>query len=449
MSWTDRLQQASFRGIPFGVLAADTAVGRRTALHEYPYRDKPWIEDIGRSTRKITFRGFLVSDSKVYGGGDVIGQRDRFIGAAESPGAGTLVHPTLGRLTVNVSSCRIEEKFDEGNYFEVGLELLESGERIFPTVSGATGALTGISALGLDSAASADFLTRAVADLKLGASVVNQVVSTATKWAKPALSLVRDATNLSSLASNLPGVLGRYFGGANVGGLGLLGSTGEQLVDASTSVADLIKAGTEARTLVQTSIDTFLTLAGGNKPAEFAASSQALAAAVLGSCVNPADGVRLLARLAVSPTPDPTTTSPVGLAMADIQTGCNDLFRRAAAAALARASSTYQPSSYDDAVRVRGLVVDVLDAEIAAAGDQGEDRSFSALRTLRQSVVDDITERGATLAPIKTFKLPSALPSLYLANRLYRDPTRATQIELQSKTKHPLFCPPKFRALAK
>lgn len=448
MAWTDQLQTASFRGVPFGVFTTEAVFGRRLAVHEYPFRDVPFVEDIGRSTRKITFRAFLVSDSRIYGGGDVLAQRDRMVGAAEAKGSGTLIHPTLGRLEVSLASCTVSEKFDSGRYFEVGLQFIETGKRTFPNVASATGDFLGIAALGLDGAASADFLTRAVADLKLGASVVNQVVSTATKWAKPALSLVRDATNLSNLASNLPGTLGRYFGGANVGGLGLLGSTGEQLVDASTTVADLIKAGSEARSLVETSIATFLTLAGQNKPAEFAASSQALAAAVLASCVNPADGVRLLARLAASPTPDPTTTSPVGLAMADIQTGCNDLFRRAAASALARASATYQPSSYDDAARVRGIVVDVLDAEITAAGDQGEDKTFAALRTLRQSVVEDLTQRGANLATIKTYKMPSALPSLYLANRLYRTSEREDQLVRQINPRHPLFCSPTFRALS-
>lgn len=448
MAWTDQMQPASFRGVPFGVLSAEGTFGRRTSLHEYPFRDKPWVEDVGRATRRITLLGFLVSDSRIYGGGDVIAQRARLVGAVETAGPGTLVHPTLGRLTVSAISLTVREKHDDGRYFEVMLQVLESGERVFPSVASATSDFTGLSALGVDTAASGNFLSRAVADLKLGASVVNQVVSTARKWATPALSLVRDATNLSHLASNLPGVLGRYFGGANVGGLGLLGSTGEQLVDASTSIADLITQGTQARALVQSTIDTFLSLASQNKPAEFAASAQALSAAVLATCVDPADGIRLLTQLAVSPTPDPTTTSPVGLAMADVQTGCNDLFRRAAVASLARASAIYQPSSYDDAVRVRSIVVDALDAEALVAGDQGEDESFAALRALRQAVVQDLTERGANLATIRTFKMPSALPSLYLANRLYRTAAREDQLVRQANPRHPLFMPTAFRALS-
>lgn len=448
MAWTDQLQPASFRGVPFAVSIAESGFGRRVAVHEYPYRDKPWVEDLGRATRKISIRGFLVSNSKIYGGGDVIAQRARLVGAAETAGPGTLVHPTLGRLTVSLLTIATIEKTDDGRYFEVNIQFLETGEVAFPTVGSATQSLTGLFSSALNSASSASFLTRAVVDLQYGASVVNQVVSTATKWASPAISLVRDATNLSHLASNLPGVFGRYFGGANVGGLGIFGSEGEQLVDATTSIADLITAGSAARALVQTAIDTVISLAGQSDPTAFASAAQSLTAAVRNATNDPNDGLRLLQQLAVSPAADPTTTSPVGLAMADIQTGCNDLFRRAAAASLAESSARYQPSSYDDAVRVRTIVVDLLDSEITIAGDQAEDQAFSALRDLRVAVVQDLTDRGANLATIKTFTEPSSLPSLYLANKLYRDAKREDQLVRQINPRHPLFCPAAFRALS-
>jgi len=448
MAWTDQLQTASFRGIPFGVLSAEGSFGRRLAVHEYPFRDKPWIEDLGRATRRISFRAFLVTDSKIYGGGDVLLQRARLIGAAESYGPGTLVHPSLGELTVSLSNLAIVEKVDEGRYFELSLQFFESGQRLFPGTSSSTVDLTGLAAGDLDVAGSGDFLSRAVADLGLGASVVDQVVSTATKWSTPALNLVRDATNLSHLASVLPGTLGRYFGGANVGGLGALGDTGNQIFDAATSVSSLITAGTQARALVQKTVDVFLGLAAQNEPAEFATQAQAVAESVRAACVDPADAIRLLTKLAVSPAPDLTTGSPVGQAKADVQAACNDLFRRAAVGSLARASATYQPSSYDDAVRVRSLVADRLDDEILIAGDQGEDASYQALRTLRHAIVQDLTLRGANLATITTFTQPSPLPSIYLANKIYRDPARDDQLVRQVDPIHPLFMPTSFRALS-
>src|SRR5579871_3815536 len=94
------LQPASFRGVPFGVLTDTDTFGRRLALHEYPMRDKPWAEDLGKRARRFQIAGFLITDSLVYGGGDVIAQRDAMAAAVEAAGAGALVHPTLGSVQV-------------------------------------------------------------------------------------------------------------------------------------------------------------------------------------------------------------------------------------------------------------------------------------------------------------------------------------------------------------
>ncbi|MGI4938270.1 MAG: hypothetical protein ACRYF5_16255 [Janthinobacterium lividum] len=68
--------------------------------------------------------------------------------------------------------------------------------------------------------------------------------------------------------------------------------------------------------------------------------------------------------------------------MAIVQSATGDLFRRAAVVALARASSSYQPSSADDAAAVSSMVCGMLDAEITLAGDQGADSTFLALRVV-------------------------------------------------------------------
>ncbi|ATW22312.1 hypothetical protein BJP44_04115 [Candidatus Williamhamiltonella defendens] len=52
----------------------------------------------------MTVKGFLVEDSVIYGGGAVIDQRSNLIAACETAGAGTLIHPTYGELTVSIPS---------------------------------------------------------------------------------------------------------------------------------------------------------------------------------------------------------------------------------------------------------------------------------------------------------------------------------------------------------
>lgn len=55
--WFEHIHPASFRGVPFAVVSAEGVFGRRQAVHEYPYRNTAWVEDLGRGTRKLTIRG--------------------------------------------------------------------------------------------------------------------------------------------------------------------------------------------------------------------------------------------------------------------------------------------------------------------------------------------------------------------------------------------------------
>ena len=79
---TEQLQKASFRGVPFEVTAASLTAGRRTVVHEYPQRDKPYVEDLGRASRKLTIKAFVV-------GSDYLARAQRLLAAIEKPGPGT------------------------------------------------------------------------------------------------------------------------------------------------------------------------------------------------------------------------------------------------------------------------------------------------------------------------------------------------------------------------
>lgn len=122
--------------------------------------------------------------------------------------------------------------------------------------------------------------------------------------------------------------------------------------------------------------------------------------------------------------------------------------RRLAVIGVAVASGFYDPTSYDDAVEVMSLVTAALDVEITAAGDAGDDASFGALLALRQAVAADLTDRGASLAPLTTFRLPENLPALVVAQRLYKDAGRADGIVRIVDPVHPLFMPTMMQLLA-
>lgn len=186
-----------------------------------------------------------------------------------------------------------------------------------------------------------------------------------------------------------------------------------------------------------------------SSPNDFAAAAQALAAALAASAVDPADALRLLTSLAGFTPTSPAPASPIGTAITTMQSATGDLFRRAAVVAMARASAIYRPSSADDADAVRTAVCAALDAEIGIAGDQFEDATYNALRGLRAAVSRDLGARGAGLASVAMLTSGTPLPALVLAQRTYRDPSRAGELVTQSDCVHPAFMPTSFKALTK
>ncbi len=144
------LRPASFRGVPFQVNGSDLGVGRRVQVHDYPQRDQPWVEDLGRATREIAFEGFLI-------GADFIDQANRLLAELETAGAATLVHPWLGSMQVCLSApARV--CFDSGlGMATVSMSFVESGELAFPKATSSTQAASRLAADKLASAAVLDF----------------------------------------------------------------------------------------------------------------------------------------------------------------------------------------------------------------------------------------------------------------------------------------------------
>src|SRR5688572_26751846 len=91
--WLQNFRQASFRGVGFLIDSVDSQFGRHVVTHEYPQRDIPFSEDLGRKARRFSMTAYLV-------GGDYMLARDVLIAACELPGSGLLVHPYQGELQV-------------------------------------------------------------------------------------------------------------------------------------------------------------------------------------------------------------------------------------------------------------------------------------------------------------------------------------------------------------
>ncbi len=436
--FANNLLPASFRGVPFAVFSDEVMTGRRVALHQYPGRDEPWAEDMGRDARRYRFRGFIADGDVVFAGGPIALQRALLLAAFEKAGPGLLIHPTLGVLNVSLVRSAVGEDLGAGSFSTIDIEFVESGRRQFPSLLTSSGGV--LSAANVMKAALAVNVVRAIALANGSGGTRRQVSVTAATWSANTVALGADATALYRLAAQLPGNTGRFAAGGNTGFAG----TRPTIYDATTTIDTLVAIASAARTAIAAAaaaLGTTVANADLANPQGVAEAAAALVGALAAACADPADAVRLLLRLIGFVSPRPEAQTPMGAAI-------DRMIRRAAAAELVLAVGGYQPSSGDDAAALIARCGAVLDDLAIAAADADEEESYRALRAARGALVEDVRQRAATLAQLRPFTLPAPAPSLSIAQRLYRDASRATQLETQAAPVHPLFMPTAFQALA-
>lgn len=444
-TWIGSLKQASYGGVPFGIEMVRTTAGRKTAVHNYPFRDDVWVEDLGKKGRQFEVLGFLVEDDIITQAGPVIAQREALLTVCETPGPQTLVHPTLGTIK-SVACLGVEtiERVDLGRVFEIRLTLVVDGGRKYPGVEVSTADASAANAEQSRAAALLDFISKTASAIRQGAAVVQQAVSTVVGWYQFAVGLVNDVKMVINAVSTLSGNFGRLFGGGN-SGFSASNPTAPRSASASTMLA-----GLAASRAAVVSAGGALQAAAAN-PADattLGSTAQALVSAVAQTATDPADAIRMAGSLAQFSTMQPVPPGQIGGAMGVVQSALGSLMRRYALAQIAESLTAYQPASREDADAVMDAVIPLFDAEILAAADGGDDNSYLALRALRQSVLADMNARGADASVIATFEFGVPLPSLVLANRIYRDAGREGDLVRQINPVHPAFCPRTFQALA-
>ena len=121
----ENYQQASFRGIPFLIGSLDTEGGRKDITHEYPNSDRRLNEDLGLLNKTFTIRGLVKTL-------DDFTSRDRLIEALEWGGAGELVHPTFGAITVAAKPYTVSENTTEIGIARFSMVFERTQSPIFP-----------------------------------------------------------------------------------------------------------------------------------------------------------------------------------------------------------------------------------------------------------------------------------------------------------------------------
>lgn len=124
-------QPASFAGIIFHVEQGGRSSGRRTVMHEYPKRDKPYAEDMGRHAIRFNVSGYLIyrPSNPMY---EYTSQRQSLYEALEKPEADNLVHPVFapGGMQVMCEKYVMTESRERGGYTQFEMQFVEAGSGV-------------------------------------------------------------------------------------------------------------------------------------------------------------------------------------------------------------------------------------------------------------------------------------------------------------------------------
>jgi prophage DNA circulation protein len=445
------LQKAYWRGIPFSVTGEVTRKGRKVAVHDYPFRDGGWAEDMGRQMRVFSFTGYLSGDIAPV----LQMALDR---AAEAEGPGLLIHPTIGMQRVMLLSCATAVRKEAMRVIECQFEFIEAGEPNFimslvaTAIQVVSAATSGLTAFG------GSIGSGAGATASIGYPVIGEGVAVMTAFGAACSMAGADPGGLISLATgiNVPDpdrTLGRFaFGNVSQMTTCNLDVNGNPDVPQTVStMTGTIAAGratlAQAITAGTSAASTFST---GTAAAMVTALST-VTEALRSTMMDPADQVRVFLGLSAWSYSDSVANAGLtGLpaAMGTMRDSMAVTARRVALSSLARAAAAYRPVSYQDALALREAVSGAIETEMVAAGDAGDDATYTALRALRVAVVEDLTTRGATLPQMTTMTLPMPLPALTVAQRLYRDASRADEVTAAADVPHPAFLPVTLQVLA-
>lgn len=379
-SFFNNLREASFRGARFEVDEVEASGGRRVVLHEYPLRDTPYSEDLGRRAREFSVRGYIIQ-GRTY---DYASARADVLKALEAYGPGELVHPWHGEVNVVVDDYRLRESMERGGLLELDIRFREAGQLANPTASADTAKGVASAAYSARQALKNSFLSAfapALDEIDKAVTALNDAASLAMEYLGLPQSLIAEGlayvqSLIATPAAFFDALVG-LFGG-------LLGNengteSGEKVLAAPVPDASFSIASRE-----------------GTAPLESILGGSAVITTEAGRVIR-----HTVAQVVVIE------------------------------AAASTAHAEY--ATADDALADRDAVVEGLDTIEPAA----DDAVFLGLAELRRAVVTDLTTRGAELPRVRSVTLPGTVPALVAAYRIHADAGRADEIVSRNRIRHP------------
>ncbi|WP_024645955.1 DNA circularization protein [Pseudomonas syringae] len=471
-TWRDSLLPASFRGIGFFIEKAVVPVGRKGQLHEFPQRDEPYFESLGKQSQVHTLTAFIV-------GRDCFEQRDKLLQALEEEGAGELVHPWLGRMQVQVGECSITHSLNEGGIVRLELKFYPANPLKFPVSTLNTRRLLlGASESLLDSALRRYRLVMATVDavrinIQALRSALSGVFATIQRQFAPFMTIYSDVSALVHSLVNAPLTVSTLFttffasfdgdsrrsrrangtsssGGASTGkGSGSSNGSGSGSGSASGNSGSGTSTGSGSGSSAFTSTSARSSSNGGVSSVETVdyrsviseATQQAEAVSSI-NLVNQSSGQdtgvtaqatanlvqdALLVKVAriVASMPVATTVTPLTVVPSLDQQ-------------ITQALQRVDVPVADDVIELR----DTLSSAIWEASLKADPEHYLALNALRQALVRHLNAVAASGVRLVDMRVSEPLPALVLAYRRFGDASRALEIVQRNRLAHPGFVPP-------
>jgi prophage DNA circulation protein len=394
MGWRERLLPASFRGVPFKVDRARSNFGRKTVTHEFPERDVPYTEDLGRSAKEFQVSGYLVGD-------DYLEQRDRLLAACEDwGGAGELIHPYFGAVRVNCTRIQTSDDDTETNMLRLSMSFVEAGQELSPGVGINREFELAENKLSALDAAKAKL--REIYDItRIPSNKVNEI----RNMISSGLSLIEDTRLVVKSAASYRRILDQADDGVEA----LLNN----VTDLGDTFADLFAFGTFPAGLYPSDRDDEYDTDNENNPATEDDSETLF------------NEFRTLWDFA----PSSTTDSSDAVKDFFIETGT---IMAAGLVGIIQYTSLDQAEEFRDVVVTQINTLLALDLPVDLAG---------TLQDLKTSAIEDINERGADLARLTELTLNESAPALVLSFDLYGTVDEEQDIIDRNKVEHPGFVP--------
>ncbi len=394
--YKNSLLKSSFRGIAFGITDVETTIGRRNVVHEYPLRDSPYAEDLGRKAREYTINAFVMNPNDYSASAALVAA----IEGDSTPGI--LVHPTLGSKLVVPVSCKHLYKNTEGGIEYFTLTFVEAGSNIVPTQVVDTQGASRSAQYALQSSAtnffSSNFNVSGYADfIATNASHrVNQYSSFVTKYLNYSAAAV---SSTSDSYTTLKKAL-----------TDLINQSGSLVFTPETLAADIIQ------------INSLITAVFVNDPAK--------ALAIIKQLFNFGDDF-----LTIPPTTNLRIIEQIN------QTQLVYLIKNSCLSEMMiiLASQTYNNSN--DALSDRDGVDVLVQEQLLILADNFDDDIYTALLDASVGMNEDLTNRALALPAIRYITTKDCLPALVLAYMQYEDASRDTDIITRNNIVNPVFIP--------